>query len=100
MSMRSVTLVLICASMVAARPAQAEAADSGAAAWLPALNVYGAVRYRTFDFAAVARACGMEGVVAEDQTQLAAALDGPRPRLVDARIDPTAYRAVIETARG
>jgi len=60
----------------------------------------GAVRYRTIDFAAVARACGMEGVVAENQTQLAAALDGPRPRLVDARIDPTAYRTVIDTARG
>ena len=42
----------------------------------------------------------MEGVVAENQSQLAAALDGPRPRLIDARIDPTAYRAVIETSRG
>lgn len=59
-----------------------------------------AVRYLTTDYAAVARACGMEGVVAENQAQLAAALDGPRPRLIDARIDPAAYRAVIETARG
>ena len=66
----------------------------------PGQGGHGAVRYRTIDFAAVARACGMEGVVAENQTQLAAALDGPRPRLIDARIDPTAYRAVIETARG
>ena len=66
----------------------------------PGQGGHGAVRYRTIDFAAVARACGMEGVVVENQAQLAAALDGPRPRLVDARIDPTAYRAVIETARG
>ncbi|MDE0231740.1 MAG: thiamine pyrophosphate-dependent enzyme [bacterium] len=66
----------------------------------PGQGGHGAVRYRTIDFAAVARACGMEGVVAENQAQLAAALDGSRPRLVDARIDPTAYRTVIETARG
>ena len=66
----------------------------------PGQGGHGAVRYRTIDFAAVARACGMEGVVAQNQTQLAAALDGPRPRLVDARIDPTAYRGVIDTARG
>lgn len=66
----------------------------------PGQGGHGAVRYRTIDFAAVARACGMEGVVAENQVQLAAALDGPRPRLVDARIDPTAYRAVIDAARG
>lgn len=66
----------------------------------PGQGGHGAVRYRTIDFAAVARACGMVGVVVENQAQLAAALDGPRPRLVDARIDPTAYRAVIDTARG
>jgi len=66
----------------------------------PGQGGHGAVRYRTIDFAAVARACGMEGVVAENQAQLAAAMDGPRPRLIDARIDPTAYRAVIDTARG
>ncbi len=66
----------------------------------PGQGGHGAVRYRTIDFAAVARACGMEGVVAENQAQLEAALNGSRPRLIDARIDPTAYRAVIETARG
>ncbi|MCE2526400.1 MAG: thiamine pyrophosphate-binding protein [Actinomycetia bacterium] len=60
----------------------------------------GAVRYMTSDFAAIARACGMEGVVAENPSQLTAALHGPRPRLIDARIDPTAYRTVIEAARG
>lgn len=59
-----------------------------------------AVRYNTTDFAAVARASGMEGVVAHNPAQLATSLDGPRPRLIDARIDPAAYRAVIETARG
>lgn len=67
---------------------------------LPGQGGKEAVRYRTIDFAAVARACGMEGVVAENQTQLAAALDGPRPRLIDARIDAAAYQAVIKTARG
>ena len=59
-----------------------------------------AVRYLPTDFAEVARASGIEGVVAENQSQLAEALAGPRPRLVDARIDPTAYRAVIQAARG
>ncbi len=67
---------------------------------LPGQGGREAVRYRTTDLAAVARGFGMEGVVVENESQLAAALDGPRPRLIDARIDPTAYRAVIETARG
>ena len=67
---------------------------------LPGQGGRDAVRYLTSDFAAIARACGMEGVVAENHSQLTAALDGPRPRLIDARIDPTAYRPVIETARG
>ena len=59
-----------------------------------------AVRYQPIDYARVARSCGMPGVMAENQSQLAAALRGPRPRLIDARIDPTAYRTVIEAARG
>jgi len=59
-----------------------------------------AVRYEPTDYAQVARACGMPGVVVENRTQLAAALSGPRPRLIDARIDPTAYRTVIDASRG
>ena len=67
---------------------------------LPDQGGTGAVRYLTTDFAKVARASGMEGVVVENRAQLEDALSGPRPRLIDARIDPTAYRAVIEAARG
>lgn len=67
---------------------------------LPGQGGPGAVRYQPIDFAEAARALGVEGVVAENPSQMAAALQGPRPRLVDARIDPTAYRAVIKTARG
>ena len=67
---------------------------------LPEQGGPAAVRYLPTDFAKVARASGMEGVVAENRAQLEDALAGPRPRLIDARIDPTAYRAVIEAARG
>ena len=67
---------------------------------LPGQGGPSAVRFHTTDFAAVARASGIEGVIAENQSQLRAALAGPRPRLIDARINPTAYQAVIKTARG
>ena len=67
---------------------------------LPGQGGPGAVRYQPVDYAQAARALGIEGVVAENQSQMAAALEGPRPRLVDARIDPSAYRPVIRTARG
>lgn len=67
---------------------------------LPGQGGPAAVRYQAVDFAAVARASGLDGVVAENHSQMAAALQGPRPRLVDARIDPTAYRAVINATRG
>lgn len=67
---------------------------------LPGQGGRGAVRYDPIDYAQVARACGMPGVVAENRSQLAAALAGPRPRLIDARIDPAAYRPVIEATRG
>lgn len=67
---------------------------------LPGQGGAQAVRYLPTDFAQVARASGMKGVVAENRTQMEEALSGPRPRLIDARIDPTAYRTVIEAARG
>jgi acetolactate synthase-1/2/3 large subunit len=67
---------------------------------LPGQGGPGAVRYGTIDFAEIARASGIEGVVVENRSQMEAALEGPRPRLVDARIDPTAYRPVIRMARG
>ncbi|MEY2958127.1 MAG: hypothetical protein RLZZ01_695, partial [Actinomycetota bacterium] len=62
----------------------------------------GAVRYADVDYAAVARAMGIPAVVAESAADVAAALDGgwDGPRLVDARIDPGPYRAIMSTVRG
>jgi acetolactate synthase-1/2/3 large subunit len=61
-----------------------------------------AVDYRPIDFAGVATAMGVPGVVAEDAGGLKAALaqPGDGPRLVDARIDPSAYPHVIRAIRG
>jgi acetolactate synthase-1/2/3 large subunit len=62
----------------------------------------GAVRYQPVDFAQVARAMGMEGETVRSVDELAAVLDcgWDRPQLIDARIDPTAYRGLLEVARG
>jgi len=62
----------------------------------------GAVRYRPSDFAAVARALGVEGVVATSEAELRGALDDGwgKARLVDARIDPGPYRHLIRVTRG
>jgi acetolactate synthase-1/2/3 large subunit len=61
-----------------------------------------AVGYRGSDFAAVAAAMGVPGTLVEDATALKTALaqPGSGPRLVDARIDPSAYPHVIRTIRG
>ena len=61
-----------------------------------------AVRYRETDFAAIARASGIGGTVVRTSAELSAALDGDwwRPRLIDARIDPSSYPALISTTRG
>lgn len=61
-----------------------------------------AVRYRPIDFAAVAGAMGLDATAVDDATGLRRVLaDGwDRPRLVDARIDPSPYRRLIETTRG
>ena len=58
-------------------------------------------RYRPTDFAAAARAMGMEGHVATEPNHVRQALGaGPGPKLIDARINPEVYTHVIETARG
>lgn len=61
-----------------------------------------AVRYRETDFAAIARASGIDGVEARSVREVRAALEGDwmSPRLIDARIDPASYRALIEATRG
>jgi len=60
------------------------------------------VRYRPVDFAATARAAGVAGDVVDSADQLAWLLSGgwERPRLVDVRFDPSAYRALIAATRG
>ena len=62
----------------------------------------GAVGYRAVDFAGIATAMGVPGVAVEDVAGLEAALaqPGAGPRLVDARVDPSAYPHVIRTIRG
>jgi acetolactate synthase-1/2/3 large subunit len=62
----------------------------------------GAVDYGPVDFAGVATAMGVPGTRVEDVDGLRRALEHPGtgPRLIDARIDPSAYRHVITTIRG
>ncbi len=61
-----------------------------------------AVRYSETDFAAIARASGIGGVIVRSADELRKALDGDwqRPRLIDARIDPSSYRDLIAATRG
>ena len=62
-----------------------------------------AVAYAPTDFAAVAEATGMRGVVARDRSELAAALasaGGRAPMLVDVRVDPGAYPHLMRVTRG
>lgn len=61
-----------------------------------------AVTYTATDFAAVAVAMGVPGVVARGIDELRGALEPERrgPLLVDARVDPGPYRHVIRTIRG
>lgn len=62
----------------------------------------GAVGYRTADFAGIATAMGVPGVAVENVPELEAALaqPGAGPRLIDARVDSSAYPHVIRTIRG
>ncbi|MDE0438309.1 MAG: thiamine pyrophosphate-binding protein [bacterium] len=58
-------------------------------------------RYGPSDFAAAARAMGMDGYVATEPDQVRRALaSGRGPKLIDARVSPEVYTHVIETARG
>ena len=61
-----------------------------------------AVAYRPTDFAAVAEAHGMTGIVATSPDELASALRATArgPALVDARIDPSAYTHLFRVSRG
>jgi acetolactate synthase-1/2/3 large subunit len=61
-----------------------------------------AVRYADVDFAAIARAMGIEAFVAGTAADVSRALDRPwdGPRLVDARIDPAPYAGLIKVTRG
>jgi acetolactate synthase-1/2/3 large subunit len=62
-----------------------------------------AVQYRPVDFAAVARALGLDATAVDERAALAAALTAgtwDRPRLIDARIDPSPYAHLIEVTRG
>lgn len=62
----------------------------------------GAVRYRPIDFAGVAQAMGIPASVVTNGEELRKALAGAQghPSLIDARVDPTSYRRVIQVARG
>ena len=62
----------------------------------------GAVRFQPVDFAAVAAAMGLDSTVVTTAAEAAAALSGgwDRPRLIDARIDPSTYAPLIAATRG
>ncbi|MHC1559601.1 thiamine pyrophosphate-binding protein [Actinomycetospora sp. C-140] len=62
----------------------------------------GAVRYGPVDFAAVARGMGMpaDTVTSRDELRAVLARATRGPRLVDARIDPSCYAAVLAATRG
>ncbi len=61
-----------------------------------------AVRYRPTDFAAIAAAMGLEATIVTSASELRAAWAQPstRPRLLDARIDPSQYRHLMRVTRG
>ena len=61
-----------------------------------------AVGYNLTNFADVAKAMGMDSAIAKTTDQVAAALgtNWNRPRLIDARVDPTPYRHLISVTRG
>lgn len=63
-----------------------------------------AMTYGGPDFQALARSFGLAAFVASDERQLGAAfaeaLAASAPALVDARIDPSGYRRILEVVRG
>jgi thiamine pyrophosphate-dependent acetolactate synthase large subunit-like protein len=62
------------------------------------------MRYAGPDLRALARAFGLRAFTATDEPMLNAALVGARsglgPALIDARIDPSGYRRMLEIVRG
>lgn len=61
------------------------------------------VGYAPVDFAQIAEASGLRGVVVTSVDELDAELaqaEWDQPRVIDARIDPAAYPAIIEATRG
>jgi acetolactate synthase I/II/III large subunit len=61
-----------------------------------------AVRFRSTDFAAMARASGLPGAAVDDRHGLRAALAGGwgSPRLIDVAVDPSSYRHLVTVTRG
>jgi acetolactate synthase I/II/III large subunit len=61
-----------------------------------------AVRFNPVDFAAVASAMGIESRRVSTTAEVCSALESgwDRPRLIDARIDPTTYSKLIAATRG
>jgi acetolactate synthase-1/2/3 large subunit len=62
------------------------------------------MRYTGPDLPALGRAFGVRALVATDEASLRSALiaaqTGPGPALIDARIDPSGYRRMLEIVRG
>lgn len=66
-----------------------------------------AVRFGNVDFALIARAVGLDGETVTSREELGRVLGGrseidgwSRPRLIDARIDPSPYRHLLSITRG
>jgi acetolactate synthase-1/2/3 large subunit len=68
----------------------------------PGQGGHEAVRFRPVAYAQVAAAMGLDAAVVSSAHEVHAVLDGgwDRPRLVDARIDPATYPALIAATRG
>jgi acetolactate synthase I/II/III large subunit len=62
-----------------------------------------AVRYRDTDFATIARGYGMPAGVAREGNELArlfeSSLNGDGPMLIDARVDPSSYKSILDVTR-
>jgi len=62
-----------------------------------------AVHYLPTDFAAIAIASGLEGITVGSVDELVTVCrssDWSRPRLIDARVDPSAYPRLLAATRG
>jgi acetolactate synthase-1/2/3 large subunit len=68
----------------------------------PGQGGHAAVRFAPVDYAQVASAMGMESTVVTTAVEAASALaqGWDRPRLIDARIDPSSYAPLIAVTRG